>query len=76
MDLRLSRRKAGDVTPTERDRYLFLETLLAARERIGLSYTARDTKTGDQLEPSSIVRELQFILRGYANSGVIDSLNY
>ena len=40
MDLRLARRKAGDVTPTERDRYLFLETLLAARERICLSYTA------------------------------------
>jgi exodeoxyribonuclease V gamma subunit len=74
MDLRLAHRKAGDVTPTERDRYLFLETLLAARERIYLSYIARDAKTGDQLEPSSVVRELQSILRGYVTSQTLDAL--
>ena len=33
LDLRLVRRRAGDVSNGERDRYLFLETLLAARER-------------------------------------------
>ena len=73
MDLR-STRKAGDVTPTERDRYLFLETLLAARERIRFSYLARDAKTGDRLEPSSIVRELQFILRRYLDSKSVDEM--
>jgi len=74
MDLRLARRRAGDVTPTERDRYLFLETLLAARERICLSYLARDAKTGDRLEPSSLVQELQFILRCYVNSHTLADL--
>ncbi len=74
MDLRLARRHAGDVTPTERDRYLFLETILAARERIYFSYVARDTKTGDELEPSSAVRELQFILRGYLKSQTLADL--
>lgn len=74
MDLRLARRKAGDVTPTERDRYLFLETLLAARQRICMSYVARDSRTGDQLDPSSVVRELQFILRGYVNGETLDRL--
>ncbi len=74
MDLRLARRRAGDVTPIERDRYLFLETLLAARERVFLSYAARDGKTGDPLDPSSVVGELQFILRGYVNSKPLDSL--
>ena len=74
MDLRNLNRRAGDVSPTERDRYLFLETLLAARERIFLCYVARDFKTGDQLEPSSIVRELQFILRGYVNPGTLKQL--
>jgi exodeoxyribonuclease V gamma subunit len=74
MDLRLARRKVGDVTPTERDRYLFLEALLAARERICLSYVARDAKTGDRLEPSSVVRELQFILRRYVSNPSLESM--
>jgi exodeoxyribonuclease V gamma subunit len=71
MDLRLLKRTAGDVTPTERDRYLFLETLLAARERIFLSYVARDARTGDQLEPASVIRELQFIMRGFVDADTL-----
>jgi exodeoxyribonuclease V gamma subunit len=67
LDLRATRRQAGDVSPTERDRYMFLETLLAARDAIYLSYVARDGRTGDPLEPSVLIRELQFILRGYAD---------
>ena len=74
MDLRLARRRAGDVTPTERDRYLFLETLLAARERICLSYIARDPKTGADLEPSSVVRELQLIIRSYVGISALSAL--
>jgi exodeoxyribonuclease V gamma subunit len=66
LDLRLVRRQAGDVSPRERDCYLFLETLLCARERLYLSYVARDPVTGDRLEPSSVVVELREILgRGY-----------
>jgi exodeoxyribonuclease V gamma subunit len=67
LDLRTLKRVAGDVTPAERDRYLFLETILAARERIFFSYIARDAKTGDPLEPSSVIRELQFMLRGFVD---------
>ncbi len=67
LDLRLLERFAGDVTPAERDRYLFLETILAAREQIFLSYIARDGKTGDALEPSSVIRELQYMLRGFVD---------
>ncbi len=74
MDLRLMRRRAGDVTPTERDRYLFLETLLAARDCVRLSYVARDSKTGDRLDPSSVIRELQFILHGYVSSHTLERL--
>ncbi len=74
MDLRLAKRAAGDVTSSERDRYLFLETILAARERLYLCYTARDAKTGNQLEPSSVVRELQFILRGYVTEKTLTTL--
>jgi len=64
-DLRLARRHPGDISPPERDRYLFLESLLAARERITFSWVERDPQTGDRLEPSTTVRELQSILQGY-----------
>jgi exodeoxyribonuclease V gamma subunit len=74
LDLRGVKRVAGDVTPAERDRYLFLETILAARERIFFSYIARDGKTGDPLEPSSVVQELQFMLRDFVDEGVLAKL--
>jgi exodeoxyribonuclease V gamma subunit len=67
-DLRLARRHPGDISPPERDRYLFLESLLAARERITISWVERDAQTGDRLEPSTTVRELQSILQGYLDS--------
>jgi exodeoxyribonuclease V gamma subunit len=74
LDLRTLRRAAGDVSPTERDRYLFLETILAARERIFFSYVARNAKTGDELEPSPVIRELQSILRGFIDEKTLAKL--
>jgi len=74
LDLRMLKRGAGDVTPAERDRYLFLETILAARERIFFSYIARDAKTGDVLEPSSVIRELQYMLRGFIDEKTLAKL--
>jgi exodeoxyribonuclease V gamma subunit len=68
LDLRVARRRGGDVSPRERDRYLFLETLLSARDRIYLSYVSRDDQTGETLQPSPVVLELAHILRrGYAH---------
>jgi exodeoxyribonuclease V gamma subunit len=58
LDLRAARRRSGDVAPDERDRYAFLETLLSTRERLFLSYVARDEHTGDPIAPSSVVTEL------------------
>jgi exodeoxyribonuclease V gamma subunit len=74
LDLRTLKRAAGDVTPAERDRYLFLETILAARERISFSYIFRDAKTGDRLEPSSVIRELQYMLRGLIDAKTLAAL--
>lgn len=66
LDLRLAQKRPGDVSVREQDKYLFLETLLCARERLYLSYVGRDPVTGDLLEPSSVVVELRQILRnGY-----------
>jgi exodeoxyribonuclease V gamma subunit len=58
LDMRRSQRRAGDVTPRERDRYAFLELLLATRERLILSYVSRDPATGEPLGASSVVDEL------------------
>lgn len=65
LDLRQAKPRPGDVSPAQRDRYLFLETLLCARSRLVLSYVASDDRTGDPIEPSAVVKELHFILRGY-----------
>ena len=74
IDLRQADRRAGDVSPAERDRYMFLETLLAARERLFLSFVARDAQTGEALEPSAVIRDLQFILRGMIGPDAVDRL--
>lgn len=63
LDLRGGRRHVGDVTPREQDLYMFLETVLCARERLVLSYVARDELTGEPLQPSSVLLELGELLR-------------
>jgi exodeoxyribonuclease V gamma subunit len=66
LDLRWAKRRAGDVTARDRDRYAFLELLLAVRDRLVLSYVSRDPLTGDPLAPSSVVQELlQALADGY-----------
>jgi exodeoxyribonuclease V gamma subunit len=59
LDLRAGARRAGDVTPREQDQHMFLETVLAARHRLVLSYVARDPITGDPRAPSSVVEDLR-----------------
>ncbi len=63
LDLRAAQRRAGDVDPSERDRYMFLETILSTREKLYLSYVKRDELTGDPLQPSAVVQELLHILK-------------
>ncbi|NOY75436.1 MAG: exodeoxyribonuclease V subunit gamma [Kiritimatiellaeota bacterium] len=56
MDLRLRSRKIGDVNRVESMKYLFLETLMCVREKLYLSYVARDVKKETITPPSSVVR--------------------
>ena len=74
LDLRQTRRLPGDLSPADRDRYLFLEALLAARERIVFSWVARDPHSGDPLEPSTVIRELELILRSYLGDEAVKAL--
>lgn len=48
----------GDPDPALEDRYLFLETLLATRERLIISYTGRNDRTNEPLQASVVVQEL------------------
>jgi exodeoxyribonuclease V gamma subunit len=74
LDLRGARRQVGDVSPTERDEYAFLEALLCAREALVLSYVARDELAGDAVAPSPVVeRLLDVIDAGYVR-GARDAL--
>jgi exodeoxyribonuclease V gamma subunit len=70
LDLREARREPGDVTPREQDLYMFLETLLCARDRLVLSYLGRDEVTGEERPPSAVLLELREILSsGYLTEG-------
>lgn len=62
LDLRQDNRRRGDLEPADRDRYTFLETLLAARQGLTLSWVAREATTGEPLEASSVVNELRWVL--------------
>ena len=75
LDLRAAKRRAGDVDPSERDRYMFLETLLCTREKLYLSYVRRDEQTGDSLQPSAVVQELLHTLKnGYLGEEGLEQL--
>ncbi len=62
LDLRQARWQEGDAGRRDRDKYAFLQTLLATEDRFYASYVARDSRTGEDLEPSSVVRDLLHML--------------
>ncbi len=75
LDLREARREPGDVTPREQDLYMFLETLLCARDRLVLSYVGRDEITGEKQPPSAVLLELREILSsGYLTEAEVNKL--
>jgi exodeoxyribonuclease V gamma subunit len=58
--------RPGDRSLRGDDRYLFLETLISAREKLYFSYQGRDIKTNQTREPSLVLRELMdYLQQGY-----------
>lgn len=51
-------RRLGDRSRRNEDRYLFLEALLSARDRLILTYTGQSIKDNAELPPSVVVSEL------------------
>ncbi|NLF24898.1 MAG: exodeoxyribonuclease V subunit gamma [Deltaproteobacteria bacterium] len=57
-DLVAARYQRGDRVLSDEDRFLFLETLLSARESMALTCVALDTHSNQDLPPSIVVSEL------------------
>ncbi|HWP06780.1 MAG TPA: exodeoxyribonuclease V subunit gamma [Polyangiaceae bacterium] len=61
-------RSEGDRSPRDDDRYLFLETLCAAREKLIVLYTGRSVRDDRELAPSVCLAELLDTLAGPVGS--------
>jgi len=59
LDLRGRKRRIGDISPAERNRYLFLEILVSVRGKLYLSYVSRDLQKDRDLAPCSVVHQLR-----------------
>lgn len=59
LDLRLVKRRRGDVSTPERNTYLFLEALLSARRQVVISYVCRDLQKDRDLMPCAPVHQLK-----------------
>ncbi|MBF0264292.1 MAG: exodeoxyribonuclease V subunit gamma, partial [Gammaproteobacteria bacterium] len=55
-------RREGDRSRRADDRYLFLEALISAREKLYLSYQGRDIRQNTEKQPSLILKELMVYL--------------
>jgi exodeoxyribonuclease V gamma subunit len=50
-------RRLGDPSPADQDRYVLLESLLSARQHLLITWSSRDSRTGEELMPSTPVRQ-------------------
>ena len=69
-DLMAQKPKLGDRSSREDDRYLFLETLISARERLYLSYVGQSIRDNSESPPSVLISELlDYIAQGFELPG-------
>ena len=69
-DLMAQKPRLGDRSSREDDRYLFLETLISARERLYLSYVGQSIKDNSESPPSVLVSELMdYVEQGFDAQG-------
>ena len=59
LDLRLLKRRIGDINLPERNCYLFLEMLLSVKDKLYISYIARDLQKDRIIQPCSVVSQLR-----------------
>jgi exodeoxyribonuclease V gamma subunit len=61
--------RRGDRSLRDEDRYLFLESILSARERLYISYTGQGIQDNSRIPPSVVVSELLDYIEGFQVSG-------
>jgi exodeoxyribonuclease V gamma subunit len=67
-------RRRGDRSVRDEDRYLFLETITSASERLYISYTGQNDRDNTILPPSVVVSELlDYVRRGFFLQGTTDT---
>ncbi|KAG1682814.1 RecBCD enzyme subunit RecC [Nymphon striatum] len=73
-DLMADKPRRGDRSRRDEDRYLFLESILAAREKLIISYTGQSVQDNTDLPPSIMVSELLDNLEKYDQIKATDRL--
>ena len=69
-DLMAQRPRLGDRSLRADDRYLFLETLLSARDRLHISFVGQSIRDNSEAPPSVLVSELlDYIAQAYESPG-------
>jgi len=69
-DLMAREPRLGDRSSRQDDRYLFLETLISARERLYISYVGQSIKDNSEAPPSVLVSELlDYVAQGFELKG-------
>ena len=69
-DLMARQHRLGDRSSREDDRYLFLETLISARERLYISYVGQSINDNREAPPSVVVSEvLDYVAQGFELNG-------
>ena len=59
LDIKLLKRRIGDISLPERNCYLFLEMLLSVRDKLYISYIAKDLQKDRVIQPCSVVNQLR-----------------
>ena len=71
--------RKGDRSKRDDDRYLFLEALISARQKLYISYTGRSIKDNSPIPPSVVVSELiDYIEQGFymKNKDIIEHISF
>jgi exodeoxyribonuclease V gamma subunit len=67
-------RRRGDRSVRDEDRYLFLEAIISASERLYISYCGQNDRDNSILPPSVVVAELlDYVHRGFCRQGTTDT---
>ncbi len=71
--------RKGDRSKRDDDRYLFLEAIVSAREKLYISYTGRSIKDNSPIPPSVVVSELiDYIEQGFyvKDKNIVDHISF